>query len=71
MPRPILIDGPQDLQAHWFEQVHTVGITAGASAPEVLVQSVIHGLKQYGAQMPEELAGRVENVSFSLPKELR
>ena len=66
-----LIDGPQDLQAHWFEQVHTVGITAGASAPEVLVQSVIHGLKQYGAQMPEELAGRVENVSFSLPKELR
>ncbi|HRH77494.1 MAG TPA: 4-hydroxy-3-methylbut-2-enyl diphosphate reductase, partial [Cellvibrionaceae bacterium] len=38
---------------------------------EVLVQSVIHGLKQYGAQLPEELAGRVENVSFSLPKELR
>jgi 4-hydroxy-3-methylbut-2-enyl diphosphate reductase len=66
-----LIDGPQDLQAHWFDQVARVGITAGASAPEVLVQSVIHGLKQYGAQMPEELAGRVENVSFSLPKELR
>ncbi|HMW47878.1 MAG TPA: 4-hydroxy-3-methylbut-2-enyl diphosphate reductase [Cellvibrionaceae bacterium] len=66
-----LIDGPQDLQAHWFAQANTVGITAGASAPEVLVQSVIHGLKQYGAQMPEELAGRVENVSFSLPKELR
>lgn len=66
-----LIDGPQDLQAHWFAQAGTVGITAGASAPEVLVQSVINGLKQYGAQMPEELAGRVENVSFSLPKELR
>jgi len=66
-----LIDGPQDLQAHWFETAGTVGITAGASAPEVLVQSVIHGLKQYGAQLPEELAGRVENVSFSLPKELR
>lgn len=66
-----LIDGPQDLQAHWFDKAGAVGITAGASAPEVLVQSVIHGLKQYGAQLPEELAGRVENVSFSLPKELR
>ncbi|HEY6529446.1 MAG TPA: 4-hydroxy-3-methylbut-2-enyl diphosphate reductase [Cellvibrionaceae bacterium] len=69
--KAFLIDGPQDLQAQWFEQVNTIGITAGASAPEVLVQSVIHGLKQYGAQVPEELAGRVENVSFSLPKELR
>jgi 4-hydroxy-3-methylbut-2-en-1-yl diphosphate reductase len=66
-----LIDGPQDLQAAWFEKVDTIGITAGASAPEVLVQSVINGLKEYGAQLPEELAGRVENVSFSLPKELR
>jgi 4-hydroxy-3-methylbut-2-en-1-yl diphosphate reductase len=69
--KAFLIDGPQDLQAQWFEQVNTIGITAGASAPEVLVQSVIHGLKQYGAEAPEELAGRVENVSFSLPKELR
>lgn len=69
--RAFLIDGPQDLQAQWFDNIDTIGITAGASAPEVLVQSVIHGLKQYGAQMPEELAGRVENVSFSLPKELR
>lgn len=69
--RAFLIDGPQDLQAQWFEQVNTIGITAGASAPEVLVQSVIHGLQQFGASAPEELAGRVENVSFSLPKELR
>lgn len=69
--RAFLIDGPQDLQAQWFEQVNTIGITAGASAPEVLVQSVIYGLQQFGASAPEELAGRVENVSFSLPKELR
>ncbi|MEY4590234.1 MAG: hypothetical protein RL497_2310 [Pseudomonadota bacterium] len=69
--KAFLIDGPQDLQADWFEQVKTIGITAGASAPEVLVQSVIHGLQHYGAELPEELAGRVENVSFSLPKELR
>jgi 4-hydroxy-3-methylbut-2-en-1-yl diphosphate reductase len=69
--KAFLIDGPQDLQAQWFEQVNTIGITAGASAPEVLVQSVINGLKEYGALLPEELSGRVENVSFSLPKELR
>ncbi len=66
-----LIDGPEDLQSTWFDQVKAVGITAGASAPEVLVQSVIAGLARFGAQPPSELAGRVENVSFSLPKELR
>jgi 4-hydroxy-3-methylbut-2-en-1-yl diphosphate reductase len=66
-----LIDGPEDLKSEWFSNVKHVGITAGASAPEVLVQSVINGLKQFGATSPQELDGRVENVSFSLPKELR
>ncbi len=66
-----LIDGPDCLQYSWFEGARSIGITAGASAPEVLVKDVIEGLKRFGAQEPQELAGREENVRFSLPKELR
>lgn len=66
-----LIDGPEDLQAEWFNQVDCIGITAGASAPEVLVRDVINGLQKFGAHQPTELPGRPENISFSLPKELR
>lgn len=66
-----LIDGPQDIQAKWFSDATTIGMTAGASAPEVLVKDVIHGLKALGAQNPAELSGREESVRFSLPKELR
>jgi 4-hydroxy-3-methylbut-2-en-1-yl diphosphate reductase len=69
--RAYLIDGPEDLRPDWFGGCTAVGITAGASAPEVLVRDVIEGLKQFGALPPLELAGRQENVSFSLPKELR
>lgn len=66
-----LIDGPEDINASWFDNVQSIGITAGASAPEVLVLDVIEGLKRLGAKEPKELSGREENVSFSLPKELR
>ena len=66
-----LIDGPEDLDSSWFKNVERVGITAGASAPDVLVRAVITGLKDFGAGIPEELSGRPENVSFSLPKDLR
>lgn len=66
-----LIDGPEDIDPSWFDKAKHIGITAGASAPEVLVQSVISGLQKLGAEPPQELAGRAENVSFSLPKELR
>lgn len=66
-----LIDGPDDLRADWFSNSKSIGITAGASAPEVLVKDVITGLIAMGAAEPQELAGREENVSFSLPKELR
>lgn len=69
--RAYLIDGPDDLQSGWFSNCSSVGITAGASAPEVLVRDVIDGLKKFGALPPLELSGRQENVSFSLPKELR
>jgi 4-hydroxy-3-methylbut-2-enyl diphosphate reductase len=66
-----LIDGPDDLDKSWFEKSPRIGITAGASAPEVLVRDVIAGLQAMGAKVPVELDGRPENISFSLPKELR
>lgn len=66
-----LIDGPEDLNKNWFKSVKSVGITAGASAPEVLVKDVISGLQELGATMPIELHGREENISFTLPRELR
>ena len=66
-----LIDGEEDLQSEWFTSDAVIGVTAGASAPEVLVQGVIDCLRDWGAQMVEELDGRPENVTFSMPKELR
>ena len=66
-----LIDGPEDIQPQWIENTRSVGITAGASAPDVLVQDVIGKLVELGANSPSELDGVVENVRFSLPKELR
>jgi 4-hydroxy-3-methylbut-2-en-1-yl diphosphate reductase len=66
-----LVDGAQELQAEWFTGVETVLITAGASAPEVVVQDCIRYLQeQYGATM-DEITTREEHVSFPLPKELR
>jgi 4-hydroxy-3-methylbut-2-enyl diphosphate reductase len=66
-----LIDGAEDLKQEWFENVERVGITAGASAPEVLVRGVIDQLRLWGATGMDELDGRPENVTFSMPKELR
>jgi 4-hydroxy-3-methylbut-2-enyl diphosphate reductase len=66
-----LIDGPADLRAEWFEGKQTVGVTAGASAPEVLVQQVIEQLARWGAAAPREVVGREERVLFTLPRELR
>jgi 4-hydroxy-3-methylbut-2-enyl diphosphate reductase len=66
-----LIDGPADLRAEWFEGKQTVGVTAGASAPEVLVQQVIEQLARWGAAAPSEVVGREEHVLFTLPRELR
>jgi 4-hydroxy-3-methylbut-2-enyl diphosphate reductase len=66
-----LIDGAEDLQKSWFEGVERIGITAGASAPEVLVRGVIQQLQAWGATGADELAGREENITFSMPKELR
>ncbi|OOF36899.1 4-hydroxy-3-methylbut-2-enyl diphosphate reductase [Rodentibacter heidelbergensis] len=66
-----LLDDPADIQAHWFDNVKTIGITAGASAPEELVQSIIARLKELGATELEELQGLEENMFFEVPKELR
>ena len=66
-----LIDSAQDIDSGWLEGVRSIGVTAGASAPEVLVQQVIEGLRALGAEAPVEMAGREENVTFSMPRELR
>ncbi len=66
-----LIDGPQDIDAAWLQGKTRIGITAGASAPEILVQEVVQGLQDLGANAPVEALGRPETVTFSLPRELR
>ena len=66
-----LIDGPEDIDASWLEGVETIGITAGASAPEVLVQSVILHLKGLGVTEVANLEGLEENMFFEVQKELR
>ncbi len=66
-----LIDDAKGIQAHWLEGKQLVGVSAGASAPEVLVEGVISRLCELGAEQPEEMLGEEENVTFSLPKELR
>jgi 4-hydroxy-3-methylbut-2-enyl diphosphate reductase len=66
-----LIDGPADLRREWFAGKRAIGLTAGASAPELLVQQVIEQLTRWGAQTPREVIGREERVYFALPRELR
>ncbi len=66
-----LIDSANDISSLWLDGKQSIGVTAGASAPDVLVKQVIQALESLGASSPEELAGKPENISFSLPKELR
>ena len=66
-----LVDGADDLQREWLNGKRTVGVTAGASAPEVRVQQVVERLREWGAEMPAELTGREEQVVFGLPRALR
>jgi len=66
-----LIDTAADMQKSWFTDVTAVGVTAGASAPEVLVQAVISQLKQWGGTNAVEIQGIEEKVVFSMPKELK
>jgi 4-hydroxy-3-methylbut-2-enyl diphosphate reductase len=69
--RAYLIDGAEHIDPAWVAGAARVGVTAGASAPEVLVQGVIHRLQELGAGPVEHLEGEPESVVFALPKELR
>jgi 4-hydroxy-3-methylbut-2-en-1-yl diphosphate reductase len=66
-----LVDGPDDLKREWLDGKTTVGVTAGASAPEVLVLQVVERLRSWGGQLPVELKGSEETVIFGLPKGMR
>lgn len=65
-----LIDNASQMDKNWFDGVQSVGVTAGASAPEILIQEVLDTLQDWGGEQPTELSGIEENVTFSLPKSL-
>lgn len=69
--RAHLIDGPEDIHPAWLEGVTTVGVTAGASAPESLVQQVVERLRATRGGSVQNLHGVEENMVFALPKQLR
>jgi 4-hydroxy-3-methylbut-2-en-1-yl diphosphate reductase len=66
-----LIDGTDEIDPRWVESRRHIGVTAGASAPDVLVQGVLDRLRELGANGMRELAGEPESMVFALPKELR
>jgi 4-hydroxy-3-methylbut-2-enyl diphosphate reductase len=66
-----MVDNADQLDALWFDGKQRVGVTAGASAPEVLVQAVIARIQSFGAETIEELPGVEEKTTFSLPPGLR
>ncbi len=66
-----LTDCPQDIHPEWFENARLVGVTAGASAPEELVNQILDRIKELGATSVEEVLGREENMFFEVPKELQ
>jgi 4-hydroxy-3-methylbut-2-enyl diphosphate reductase len=66
-----LVDGADGIREEWLQGLKTIGVTAGASAPESLVQGVIKRLRSCGGRAVEELHGIPENIEFALPKELR
>ena len=65
-----LVDGPEDVRPEWVAGCGTVGVTAGASAPERLVQGVVARLKSWGAGHVVETEAEPEDVAFALPREL-
>jgi 4-hydroxy-3-methylbut-2-enyl diphosphate reductase len=69
--RAYLIDGAEEIRPEWLEGAVRIGVTAGASAPEVLVQGVISHLQQLGGGEITEIEGEPEDMVFALPKELR
>ena len=65
-----MVDAPEQLKAEWFVGKKRVGLTAGASAPESLAQSIVARIQMFGPRQVRNLDGVVENVIFSLPKNL-
>jgi 4-hydroxy-3-methylbut-2-en-1-yl diphosphate reductase len=65
-----LIDSADEIQREWLDGINTVGVTAGASAPEILVEQVVARLKEWGGHTVNEAPGIREQVVFSLPREL-
>jgi 4-hydroxy-3-methylbut-2-enyl diphosphate reductase len=66
-----LIDNADEIDPAWLQGKARIGVTAGASAPEILVEQVIDRLKEWGAETVGERQGRSETITFSLPKELK
>jgi 4-hydroxy-3-methylbut-2-enyl diphosphate reductase len=66
-----LVDGADDIREEWLQGLAAVGVTAGASAPESLVQGVIQRLRECGGETVNEISGIPETIEFALPKELR
>ena len=66
-----LIDNVDEIRREWLGGKRRFGVTAGASAPEILVQQVVNFLQQYSSERPRELDGVEEHIVFSMPKELR
>lgn len=66
-----LVDQPEQIEQGWFDAANVVGVTAGASAPEILVRQVIDQIRLFGGELVNEKNGPSETVSFSLPLELR
>ena len=69
-PRSVLVEEARDIDPAWLEGVGCVGVTAGASAPEELVRSIVARLRELGGDEPEEVPTVVENVRFALPAEI-
>ena len=69
--RAYLIDNASEMDKSWLDGVQSIGVTAGASEPEVLIKEVLQKLQDWGGDLPSELSGIEENVTFSLPKALR
>ena len=69
--RSYLLDDASMMQREWFANVSVVGVTAGASAPEDLVQQVVSQLTSWGASVADEMSGVEETITFALPKTLR
>jgi 4-hydroxy-3-methylbut-2-enyl diphosphate reductase len=66
-----LIDYAEEIQDHWFTDVETIGVTSGASVPEILVKDVLATLAEHGFRDVQEITAAEESLLFALPPELR